>query len=207
MVISSGKHVLDREGRKSWGCCQPLAPCCSSFWSCFSSFEMFTRCIIRNWPFKWKTGMSNLYLSYQAEFSGSVMSTSCKINWNRDRLKLYFSATWNNAMVQCNGDKLIPRPVLTLRDFFLLLLFIWGPQSSNDLDFPNLIYFFILLNSPVRYFSVLSVRFSITTQLKWNKLCPQLGSCLRLKKDMFGLEAWERCHSLQLENTSMEMTK
>ena len=99
MVISSGKHVLDREGRKSWGCCQPLAPCCSSFWSCFSSFEMFTWCIIRNWPFKWKTGMSNLYLSYQAEFSGSVMSTSCKTNWNRDRLKLYFSATWNNAMV------------------------------------------------------------------------------------------------------------
>lgn len=54
--------------------------CCSSFRSCFSSFEVFTRCIIRNWPFKWKTGMSNLYRSYQVEFSGSVMSTSCKIN-------------------------------------------------------------------------------------------------------------------------------
>lgn len=72
------------------GVCQLLALHCSSFWSCFSSFEMFTRCIIRNWPFKWKTGMSNLYLSNQSEFSGSVMFTSCKINWNRDRLRSIF---------------------------------------------------------------------------------------------------------------------
>lgn len=101
---------------------QPLASCCSSFWSCFSSLEMFTRCIIRNWPFKWKTGMSNLYLSYQAEFSGSVMSTSCKINWNRDRLKLYILRTWNDAMTTVTtvtnySGKLIPRLVLMLRGF------------------------------------------------------------------------------------------
>lgn len=102
---------------------QPLASCCSSFWSCFSSFEMFTRCIIRNWPFKWKTGMSNLYLSYQAEFSGSVMSTSCKINWNRDRLKLYIleNMEWCSDYSD-HSDKLIPRLVLMLRGFLLLLV-------------------------------------------------------------------------------------
>lgn len=105
---------------------QPPVPCCSSFWSCFSSFEMFTRCIIRNLPFKWKTGMSNLYLSYQTEFSGSVMSTSCKINWNRDRLKLYILGN----MEQCSNlsDKLIPRLVLLLRGFCCCCLFVWGPK-------------------------------------------------------------------------------
>lgn len=75
-----GNAFLTERVENHEGVHQPSAPCCSSFWSCFSSFKMFTRCIIRNWPFKWKTGMSNLYLSYQAEFSGSVMSTSCKIN-------------------------------------------------------------------------------------------------------------------------------
>lgn len=75
------KTPFGQRGRKiTGGVHPPPAPRCSSFWSCFSSFEMFTRCIIRNWPFKWKTGMSNLYLSYQTEFSGSVISTSCKIN-------------------------------------------------------------------------------------------------------------------------------
>lgn len=88
VVVSSGRCLLNKEGIHK-GIHQPSAPCCSSFWRLLSSFEMFTRCIIRNWPFRWKTGMSNLYLSYHAVFSGSVMSTSCKINWNGDRLKPY----------------------------------------------------------------------------------------------------------------------
>lgn len=61
-----------------WVSDQPPKPLFSRFWSCLSSFEMFTPCSLRNWLFKWKTGMSNLYLSYLAEFSGSMMSTSCK---------------------------------------------------------------------------------------------------------------------------------
>lgn len=45
----------------------------------------FTRCIIRNCPFKWKTGMSYRYLSNQTLFSGRVMSTSCSSNWHSRR--------------------------------------------------------------------------------------------------------------------------
>lgn len=132
---------------------QPLASCCSSFWSCFSSFEMFTRCIIRNWPFKWKTGMSNLYLSYQAEFSGSVMSTSCKINWNRDRLKLYIleNMEWCSDYSD-HRDKLIPRLVLMLRGFFVVVG-LW----SNVPDFHNLIDFIIFPNSRFCHFSGIPV--------------------------------------------------
>lgn len=79
LVIPSGRRLLTERVEIT----RPqfvFSTCCSSFRSCFSSFEVFTRCIIRNWPFRWKTGMSNLYLSYQVEFSGSVMSTSCNIN-------------------------------------------------------------------------------------------------------------------------------
>lgn len=57
--------------------------CNSSFISWSSNFWMSTRCFIRNFPFKWKTGISYLYLSYHAEFSGRVISTSCNINCDR----------------------------------------------------------------------------------------------------------------------------
>lgn len=60
--------------------------CSSNFLSRSSNFGMSTRCFMRNLPFKWKTGMSYLYLSYQAEFSGSVISTSCRMNCGREEI-------------------------------------------------------------------------------------------------------------------------
>lgn len=60
-----------------------LSFCNSSFISWSSNFWMSTWCFIMNFPFKWKTGMSYLYLSYHDEFSGRVISTSCKINCDR----------------------------------------------------------------------------------------------------------------------------
>lgn len=50
---------------------------------------MSTWCFIRNFPFKWKTGISYLYLLYHAEFSGRVISTSCKINCDRKEICQY----------------------------------------------------------------------------------------------------------------------
>lgn len=67
--------------------------CHSSFISSSSNFWMSTWCFIRNFPFKWKTGMSYLYLSYHAEFSGRVISTSCKINWQKRNI-LVTSGHW-----------------------------------------------------------------------------------------------------------------
>lgn len=85
--------------------------CNSSFLSWSSNFWMLTRCFIRNFPFKWKTGMSYLYLSYHAEFSGRVISTSCKINCGRkeicqfllDTEKQYLLVLWAVFSLEMQG--------------------------------------------------------------------------------------------------------
>lgn len=54
-----------------------------AFFRALSRRVVLTRCIMRNCPFIWKTGMSYLYLSIQMLFSGRLMSTSCNSNWNQ----------------------------------------------------------------------------------------------------------------------------
>lgn len=85
--------------------------CNSTFLSWSSNFWMSTRCFIRNFPFKWKTGMSYLYLPYHAEFSGRVISTSCRINCDRKEIcqfllyteKQYLLVFWSMLSSELQG--------------------------------------------------------------------------------------------------------
>lgn len=86
--------------------------CNSTFLSRSSNIWMSTRCFIRNFPFKWKTGMSYLYLSYHSEFSGRVISTSCRTNCGRKEIcqflldtgKQYLLVFWSVFSSEMQGS-------------------------------------------------------------------------------------------------------
>lgn len=100
--------------------------CNSSFISWSSNFWMSTWCFIMNFPFKWKTGMSYLYLSYQNKFSGRVISTSCKTNCDRKDV----STSWTLKNNTCSSFdsyffQKCKAVFLMLLDFFFYVVDNW----------------------------------------------------------------------------------
>lgn len=65
----------------------------------------FTRCFIKNCPFKWNTGMSYLYFLYHCLFSSSVMSTFSNLTWNETIFEVVLCL--NFAILKCLSTRLI----------------------------------------------------------------------------------------------------